>query len=169
MMGTSNTQASMFQYTSIDMQNVIGAQITDEKVVSFSNPEIGAGGVDQLQDLLSPSEVRPLVAAIMARSASSKAWLDFAVRVLPVRAMTPAERKALVDDLSFVSTKSALEFVSENRQYLDTADVKDVTHDYSRTIEPHMCLHLTHRNSLRQSDYFSDDQIEIFRGCAKKH
>ncbi len=121
----------------------------------------------KLEELLTPAEARPLIASVIGKSHSSKEWLDFAVRVLPVRAMTTEERKVIIDELVFVSTKSALEFVSEHRQYLASSDVRDVTQDYARTIAPDFCLHLTHRNANRQIDYFNDAQIEIFHKCAQ--
>lgn len=121
----------------------------------------------KLEELLTPAEARPLIASVIGKSHSSKEWLDLAVRVLPVRAMTTEERKVIIDELVFVSMKSALEFVSENRQYLDSADIRDVTRDYARTIAPDFCLHLTHRNANRQVEYFNDAQIEIFRACAQ--
>jgi hypothetical protein len=139
---------------------------------------IADGGVDDLdaaklsrenlQDTFTPPEVRPFIASAVRRSQSSKEWLDFAVRVLPVSAMTLPERKVIVDELMFVSTKAALEFVSENRQYLEAAEVSEVTHDYTRTIERDMCLHLTHRNASRGVAYFSEVQLEIFRECARR-
>jgi hypothetical protein len=122
---------------------------------------------EKLEDMLAPSELRPLVASVIRKCGSSKEWLNFAVRVLPIRAMTVGERKTLVNELMFSSTKSALEFVSENRQYLEAADVSEVTHDYTKTIAPDMCLHLTHRNASRGIDYFSETQLQIFRECAQ--
>ena len=81
--------------------------------------------------------------------------------------MTSSERKAIVNELMFASTKSALEFVSENRQYLEASDVSDVTTDYTKTIARDMCLHLTHRNTNRGFEYFSPAQVQIFRECAQ--
>jgi hypothetical protein len=121
----------------------------------------------KLDELLTPAEARPLLASVIEKSHSSKEWLDFAARVLPVRSMTPEERKVIIDELMFVSTKSAFEFVTENRRYLESSDVGDVTRDYVRTIAPDFCLHLTHRNANRQMDYFNDAQIEVFRKCAQ--
>jgi hypothetical protein len=103
---------------------------------------------------------------VLARS-SSKEWLEFAVKILPMRAMTAEERKRLVDEVVFTSPKAALEFVSENRQHLDPADVNAVTSYYVNTIARDMCLQLTHRNTNRQTDYFSDAQIAIFVRCAQ--
>lgn len=121
---------------------------------------------EKLEDIFMSAELRPLIASVLARS-SSKEWLEFAVKVLPMRAMTAEERKRLVDEVMFTSPKEALEFVSENRQHLDPADVNAVTSDYVNTIAPDMCLHLTHRNTNRQTDYFSDAQIAIFARCAQ--
>ena len=124
---------------------------------------------ENLEDILTPGEVRPFIANAIRRSASSKEWLDFAIRVLPTRAMTILERKAIVNELMFASTKSAFEFVSENRHHLESEEVSAVTHDYARTIERDMCLHLTHRNASRGVEYFSEAQVEIFRECAQGH
>ena len=49
-------------------------------------------------------------------------------------AMTPAEQKSLLTELLFKGPKAAFEFVSENRRYLEPADVNEVTRDYTRTI-----------------------------------
>jgi hypothetical protein len=122
---------------------------------------------ESLEDLLTPSEMRALIAVVIARSQASKEWLGFAVRALPVRAMTPAERKGLLNSLMFESTKSALEFVSENRHYFDAKDVDETTQDYSHTLAPDFCLHLSHRNKNRKTDYFSEAQLQIFRECAQ--
>ena len=122
---------------------------------------------EKLEDMLAPAELRPLIASVIRKCGSSKEWLNFAVRVLPVRAMTIGERKTLVNELMFASAKSALEFVSENRYYLEAADVSEVTHDYTKTIARDMCLHLTHRNASRGVDYFSETQLQIFRECAQ--
>ena len=124
---------------------------------------------ENLEDILTPAEMRPFIASAIRKSGSSKEWLDFAVQVLPTRAMTIPERKAIVNELMFASTKSALEFVSENRHHLEAAEVREVTRDYARTIERDMCLHLTHRNASRGVEYFSEGQLEIFRECAQGH
>jgi hypothetical protein len=123
---------------------------------------------ENLEDVLTPAEVRPFIASAVGKSAS-KEWLDFTVRELPIRAMTIRERKTIVNELMFASTKAALEFVSENRQYLEAAEVSEVTQDYTRTIERDMCLHLTHRNASRGLEYFSEAQLQIFRECAQRH
>ena len=123
---------------------------------------------ENLEDTLTPAEVRPFIASAVRKSQSSKEWLDFSVRTLPIRAMTIPERKTIVNELMFVSTKVAVEFVSENRQHLEAAEVSEVTNDYARTIERDMCLHLTHRNASRGIQYFSEAQLEIFRECAQR-
>ena len=121
---------------------------------------------ERLEDIFMSAELRPLITSVLARS-SSKDWLEYAVKVLPMRAMTAEERKQLVEEVMFTSPKAALEFVSENRQHLEPADVNAVTSDYVRTITRDLCLHLTHRNTNRQTDYFSDAQIAIFAQCAQ--
>jgi hypothetical protein len=141
-----------------------------QKVIADANvSDLGAAKLSQenLEDIFAPAELRPLIASVIRKSGSSKEWLDFAARVLPIRAMTTPERKTLVNELMFASTKAALEFVSENRQYLEAADVSEVTHDYTRTIARDMCLHLTHRNTNRKAEYFSEAQLQIFRECAR--
>jgi uncharacterized protein YceH (UPF0502 family) len=80
--------------------------------------------------------------------------------------MTPAEQQSLLTELLFRSPKTAFEFVSENRRYLEPADVNEVTRDYTRTITTEFCLHLSHRNSNRKMEYFSEAQLQIFRDCA---
>ena len=140
-----------------------------QKVISDASlGDLGAGlSREKLEDMLAPAELRPFVANVVRKSVSSKEWLGFATQVLPVRAMTSAERNTLVNELMFASTKSALEFVSENRQHLDAAAVGEVTHDYAKTIARDMCLHLTHRNTNRGFDYFSEAQLQIFHECAQ--
>ena len=133
-----------------------------QKVIADASlDDLGAAKLsrENLEDILTPAEVRPFIASAVRKSESSKEWLDFAVRVLPIRAMTIPERKTIVNELMFVSTKFALEFVSENRPYLEAADVREVTHDYTKTIERDMCLHLTHRNASRGVEYFSEAQL----------
>jgi hypothetical protein len=85
---------------------------------------------------------------------------------IAIRAMTVGERRRSSRRLIFSSTKSALEFVSEHRRYLGPP-MSEVTHDYTKTIAPDMCLHLTHRNASRGIDYFSEAQLQIFRECAQ--
>ena len=122
---------------------------------------------EKLGDMLAPDEMRLLIESAIKKSDLSAKWLDFAVHMLPIRLMTAAERKSILSALLFVNYKSALEFVSENRSYLETADVDEITRDYTRTIAPDMCLHLSHRNKTRKVDYFSDNQLQIFRDCAQ--
>ena len=140
------------------------------KVVAEANlDDLDTSGLsrEKLEDMLAPAELRPLIASVIRKCGSSKEWLNFAVRVLPVHAMTVGERKTLVNELMFSSIKSALEFVSENRFYLEAGDVSEITLDYTKTIARDMCLHLTHRNTTRGIDYFSGAQVQIFRECAQ--
>jgi hypothetical protein len=122
---------------------------------------------EKLLGLLTPAEMRALIALAVKRSETSRPWLDFAHKSLPVREMTPAEQESLLTELLFKSPKEALEFVSENRRHLEPAEVNEVTRDYTRTIPTDMCLHLSHRNNNRKTDYFSEAQLQIFRDCAK--
>jgi hypothetical protein len=122
----------------------------------------------ELEDLLAPAEMRLLTAAAVRRGQTSPQWLSLAVRLLPVRAMTLQERKTVLDGLMFESVKTAMEFVSEHRHLLAAEDVNEVTVDYSNTVAPDFCLHLSHRNKNRKTDYFSDAQLKIFRKCAEK-
>jgi hypothetical protein len=122
---------------------------------------------EALEEFLTPTEMRALIATLIRRSESSAKWLGFAVRVLPVRAMTPLERKSILNGLLFESSKSALEFASEQRHYLEADDVNEITFDYTKTITPDFCLHLSHRNKNRKTDYFSEAQLQIFRDCAQ--
>ena len=141
-----------------------------QKVIADADvDDLGAAKLSRetLEDVLTPAEMRPLVASVVKKCGPSKDWLDFAVRVLPIRALTTPERKTIVNELMFTSTKAALEFVSENRQYLEAADVSEITHDYAKTIARDMCLHLTHRNTNRGFEYFSEAQLQIFRECAQ--
>jgi hypothetical protein len=122
---------------------------------------------EALEEFFTPAEMRALVATLIRRSETSTKWLSFAVRVLPVRAMTPDERKSVLNGLLFESSKSALEFASEQRQYLEAEDVNEITYDYTKTVAPDFCLHLSHRNKNRKTDYFSEAQLQIFRDCAQ--
>jgi hypothetical protein len=81
--------------------------------------------------------------------------------------MTPAERQTLLTGLMIERPKAAMEFVSKNRAYLDAAVVNEVSRGYSRTIAVDFCLHLSHRNKNWRVDYFSEDQLQIFRDCAE--
>jgi hypothetical protein len=116
--------------------------------------------------MLTPAEMRALIVMATKRSETSGPWLDFVQQSLPISAMTPAEQQSLLTELLFRSPKAAFEFVSENRRYLEPADVNEVTRDYTRTIATEMCLHLSHRNSNRKMEYFSEAQLQIFRDCA---
>jgi hypothetical protein len=121
---------------------------------------------EKLLGMLTPAEMRALVAMAVRRSETSGPWLDFTQKSLPIGAMTPAEQKTLVTELLFRSQKAAFEFVSENRRYLEPDEVNEVTRDYTRNIAADMCLHLSHRNSNRKIEYFSAAQLQIFRDCA---
>jgi hypothetical protein len=145
-------------------EKLLGKIIADATYGDFEAARLSR---EALEDLFTPTEVRSLIATVIARSQTSKEWLDFAVRVLPVRAMTPLERKTLLNGLLFESTKSALEFVSEHKHHLEAKDVNEVTQDYTNTIAPDFCLHLSHRNKNRKTDYFSEAQLKIFRDCAR--
>lgn len=129
--------------------------------------EAGSVGRENLEDFLTPAEMRPLVASAVKKSEVSPKWLDFVARKLPTRTMTVQERKSVLTSMLFLSAKSAVEFASENRPFLDPADVSEITRDYTRTIDPDFCLHLSHRNNNRRTDYFSEDQLRIFRECAE--
>ena len=122
---------------------------------------------EKLEDVLAPAEIRLLIANVIRKSESSAKWLSFAVRALPLRGLTSAERKSILNGLLFENAKSAFEFVSENRQYFEAADVNEVTYDYTKTITHDVCLHLSHRNRNRKVDYFSEVQLEILRDCAE--
>lgn len=121
---------------------------------------------EKLLGLLTPAEMRALIAMAVQRAEHSAPWLDFAQKSLPISAMTPAEQKTLVTELLFRSPKAAFEFVSENHRYLEPAEVNEVTRDYARTITADFCLHLSHRNINRKMEYFSAAQLQIFRDCA---
>lgn len=121
---------------------------------------------EKLLGMLTPAERRALIAMAVKRSETSTPWLDFAHKSLPISEMTPAEKTSLVTELLFRGPKAAFEFVSENRRYLEPDEVNEVTRDYTRTIAPDMCLHLSHRNSNRKMEFFSEAQLQIFRDCA---
>ena len=121
---------------------------------------------EKLLQALTPSELRAVIAMAVARSEASEKWQEFVVEILPVRDMMPAERRMLLDGLIFKSPKVALEFVSKNKELLDPAEVGEVTRDYTRTITRDFCLHLSHRNKNWRTNYFSAEQLRIFRDCA---
>jgi hypothetical protein len=122
---------------------------------------------EKLLGMLTPMEMRALIAKAVTRSETSGGWLDFALSSLPIGAMTPDEQKSLLTEVLFKSPKAALEFVSENRRYLEAGEVNEVTRDYTRTITTDLCLHLSHRNKNRKIEYFSEAQLQIFRDCAE--
>lgn len=121
---------------------------------------------DNLQAILTPADMRALIAMAVQRSETSKDWLEFALTSLPIRAMTTEERKSLLTGSMFESPKAGLEFVSKYRHYLAREEVNEVTRGYTRTITPDFCLHLSHRNTNWRTNYFSEDQLQIFRDCA---
>ncbi|HKS60112.1 MAG TPA: hypothetical protein VJT13_00335 [Xanthobacteraceae bacterium] len=138
-----------------------------KKVLSDARHDDFSGlSKEKLLGMLTPAEMRALIAMAVKRSETSGQWLDFAHKSLPIGEMTPDEQKSLLTELLFKSPKAALEFVSENRRHLEPADVDEVTRDYTRTITTDMCLHLSHRNSNRKTEYFSEAQLQIFRDCA---
>ena len=145
-------------------EELLGKIVSDATYEDFEAARLSR---EALEEVLTPAEMRDLIATLVKRSETSAKWLGFAVRVLPVYAMTPSERKALLTSLLFESTKSALEFASEQRHYLAAEDVNEITYDYTKTITPDFCLHLSHRNKNRKTDYFSETQLQIFRDCAK--
>jgi hypothetical protein len=141
------------------MNRILSAAASDEKdLLSVSKEKLEAG--------LTLQEFEALTAALIRSNSISRKRLDFIVQMLPVLAMTHSEQKTVVDELMFVSTKTALEFVSVNHKYLERTIVNDVTRDYVKTIDREFCLHLTHRNRNRRVEFFSQDQIQIFQECA---
>ena len=141
------------------MNRILSAAASDEKdLLSVSK--------EKLEASLTLKEFEALTAALIRNNSISGKRLDFVVQMLPVLAMTHSEQKTVVDELMFVSTKTALEFVSVNHKYLERAIVNDVTRDYVKTIDREFCLHLTHRNRNRKVEFFSQDQIQIFQECA---
>ena len=88
---------------------------------------------EKLQSMLAPAEMRALIAMALKRSETSPPWLDFAQTSLPISLMTADEQKSLVTEMLFRSPKAAFEFVSENRRYLDPAEVNEVV---SNTLAP---------------------------------
>jgi hypothetical protein len=143
--------------------DLMGKVLSDARHDDFSAAGLSK---EKLQGMLTPAEMRALIAMATKRSETSGPWLDFALKSLPISAMTPAEQQSLLTELLFRGPKVAFEFVSENRRYLEPADVNEVTRDYTRTIATEMCLHLSHRNSNRKMEYFSEAQLQIFRECA---
>ena len=119
---------------------------------------------ENLLAILTPLEMRQLIAVAVKRGEKSDKWLDFALASLPIHDMTLAERRILLDGLLFKSPKAALEFVSKNRDYLAHDEINEITRDYARTVTGDFCLHLSHRNNNWRTKYFSDAQLQIFRG-----
>jgi len=144
-------------------QDLMKKVLSDAGLDDFSKAGLSK---EKLQSTLTPTEMRALIAIVVERSETSSQWLDFALNSLPIRAMTPAEQKSLLTEMLFKSPKAALEFVSENRRYLEATEVNEVTRDYTRTITTDLCLHLSHRNRNRKAEYFSEAQLQIFRDCA---
>jgi len=141
------------------------------KVVSEAVPEDFAGAhlsKENLQTVLTPREMRLLIAMAVKRSEGVDEWQTFALETLPISAMTSNERSSLLNGLLFKSPKAALEFASKNRHFLDPEELVEVTRDYARTITPDFCLHLSHRNRNWRTDYFSEAQLTIFKECGEK-
>lgn len=137
--------------------------LTDAEYGDFAKARLTK---EKLQSMFSPAELRSLIEMAVKRSETSESWMNFTLNSLTVREMTPAERSSLLTGLLFKSPRAALEFVSENRRYLDPEEVNEVTRDYTRTIAADLCLHLSHRNANRRMEYFSEAQLKIFRDCA---
>jgi hypothetical protein len=137
--------------------------LADAATADFSSARLSK---ERLQEVLTPAEMRALVGTAVKRSDASEKWLEFTLASLSVRDMTPAERQSILNELLFKSSKDALEFVSKHRNHLDPAEVNEVTRGYARTLTPGFCLHLSHRNKNRRTEYFSEDQLQIFRDCA---
>jgi hypothetical protein len=105
------------------MNKILSAATSDEKdLLSVSK--------EKLEASLTLKEFEALTAALVRNNAISRKRLDFVVQMLPVLAMTHSEQRTVVDELMFVSTKNALEFVSVNHKYLERTIVNDVTKDY---------------------------------------
>lgn len=149
---------------SSELRNVLMKKvISDAEYEDFAKARLTK---EQLQSMFSPTELRALIEMAVKRSEASESWMYFALNSLTVREMTPAERSSLLTGLLFKSPRAALEFVSENRRYLDPEEVNEVTRDYTHTIAADLCLHLSHRNANRRMEYFSEAQLQIFRDCA---
>jgi hypothetical protein len=144
-------------------RDLLSKVLADASQEDFSSAGLSK---EKLQATMTPAELRAVIAMAVKRSEASNQWLDFALGSLPIRAMTAEEQRSLLTGLLFRSPKAALEFVSENHRYLEPAEVNDVTRDYTRTITADLCLHLSHRNRNRKSEYFSEAQLKIFRDCA---
>ncbi len=121
---------------------------------------------DKVQGMFTPKEMRALIEMAVRRSEDSEKWMNFTLGSLAISEMTPSERRSLLTGLLFKSPRAALEFVSENRRYLEQEEINEVTRDYTRTIAADLCLHLSHRNANRRIEYFSEEQLQILRDCA---
>jgi hypothetical protein len=165
----ANASHALAALRHVNFSSSLRRQLLDKVVLDAAYEDFEAARLSReaLEDLLTPAEMRALVATLIKRSEASSKWLGLAVRMLPVRAMTPLERKAVLNGLLFENTKSAFEFASEHRHHMEAEDINDVTSDYTRTITPDFCLHLSHRNKNRKIDYFSEGQLQIFRDCAQ--
>ncbi|ODT24188.1 MAG: hypothetical protein ABS54_09920 [Hyphomicrobium sp. SCN 65-11] len=138
--------------------------LTDADYGDFAQAKLSK---EKLQGMFTPAEMRGLIEMAVKRSETSESWMTFALGSLAVSEMTPAERRSLLTGLLFKSPRAALEFVSENRRYLEPREVNEVTRDYTQTIAADLCLHLSHRNANRRMEYFSEEQLQIFRDCAQ--
>lgn len=138
--------------------------LTDANYEDFAKAQLTK---ETLQGMLSPAELRSLIEMAVKRSETSESWMNFTLNSLTVSEMTPTERRSLLTGLLFKSPRAALEFVSENRRYIEPAEVNEVTRDYTHTIAADLCLHLSHRNANRRMEYFSEAQLQIFRDCAE--
>lgn len=145
-------------------RNLMRKIASDATLEDFAEARVSK---EKLQAILTPEELRELIAMAVKRSETSDRWLGFALATLPIRDMTLPQRKLLLDGLLFDSPKAALEFVSKNRDYLESMEVSEITRDYTRTITRDFCLHLSHRNKNWRTKYFSEDQLQIFRDCAE--
>jgi hypothetical protein len=163
----ANTSFALSALWHVNFSTTLRRELVKKVVADARHDDFKGLSKEKLLGMLTPAEMRALIAMAIKRSDASKEWLDFAHKSLPVRDMTPAEQEALLTELLFKSPKDALEFVSEHRRYLEPAEVNEITRDYTRTIAPDMCLHLSHRNNNRKTDYFSEAQLQIFRECAK--
>jgi hypothetical protein len=153
----------------LNFSPALRATLFNKVLADVSHEDLDAARLarDKLEDALTPAELRALIAHVIRRSEASAKWLDFAARALPLRQLTIAQRRSVLNGLLFESTKSAFEFVSEHRHYFEATDVNEVTHDYTKTIANDMCLHLSHRNKNRRVDYFSEAQLRILGDCAQ--
>ncbi len=142
-----------------------GKVLTDATAQDFKDMHLSKGS---FIEMLAPNERRSLIAHFVAQSVDSAEWLDLAVELLPFWELVPAERRILVDGLLFKNARLAMEFVSLNHRLLPASLVNEITRDYTKTIRPDVCLHLSHRNKNRRIDFFSEQQVRIFAECADR-